>query len=178
LNILDHFDNSLENFIPHSQSSSISHKHKKQFPSRASNQNPTQNHGIDTTRTQKSPHKSEKNIINNNFSAHRKLLFSPNGRLPNITRHESNFCTQHAAKSNLENNNIPYANDHDASSNLDSRIIENEKNNINVASLNNVFFSLTKNMENMYHIVRAICLPNNENEFFISHFRLPHNTKE
>jgi len=78
----------------------------------------------------------------------------------------------------LEDNNAPYINDQDALLNLGSHNYENENNNINIASLNNVFFSLTKNMESMYHVVRSICLPNNENVLSFSHSRLSRNINE
>jgi len=36
------------------------------------------------------------------------------------------------------------------------------ENKIDIVALNNVFLSLTKNMESIYHMVRSICIPNNE----------------
>jgi len=88
LNSLDPSDTASVDFSSHNHSKSELHKSNKQQQQ--------QQHTLSlfniikraqikdnvVTRSHKSPQKSEKNNINNNFSAHRKLLFSP-GRSPN-----------------------------------------------------------------------------------------------
>jgi len=180
----NHSYNPLENLSPHGQSSSIPYKNKKQLSSRSvlSNQTRNNNNSSAISRSHKSPRKPEKSNINvnNTFNTHRKLLYSPNGRLPSTASNGAGYCTRQEANSISESNCVSHNNGQDVQANFESHTYDNECNNVNITSLTSAFLSLTKNMECMYHLIRSICLPNNENapSLLRSHSRSSYNTNE
>jgi len=183
LNALNQSDNLSDNLSSHILSSNTTRKQHKQFLLRPRNQIQIHNFNENENmpRSRKSPQKFVKNNINGNFSAHRELLYSPNGRLPN-TVYSGNSCfAQHTVNTNSDNSvnyDIVHTNEQNVQTSSEKHKNESESSNIDITSLNNVFLSLTKNMENMYHMIRLICLPNNEDVSSFSLYRSSCNNNE
>jgi len=173
-----HMEDTPVNISSSSYNLSSSGSHKSNNLSSSKSGSRLRNNNSIVSTSHKSPQKSDKNSINNSFSAHRKLLFSPNGRLPSTVNNGAGYYTRHATNSSsTEDNNTHHIKDWEEQINPES-INYKKESNINIAALNNVFLSLTKNMESIYHMVRTICLPNNEDTFSFSHFSSSNNNNE
>jgi len=128
----------------------------------------------------KSPQKTGKNNINNNFSSHRKMLYSPNGRSPYSSGNGIGYNTYPTAKSGTGINGSSHTSNNDQTTSSQSTSYDKEcgyvDKNIDAATLNNIFFSLSQNIESIYNMVRSICLPHNNNvETFSQSHSLPLN---
>jgi len=117
-------------------------------------------------RLNKSPQKTGKNNNNYNSNAHKNLLYAPNGRLPNSTFNGSGY---HASETS---NTKPGIHDSSCSGNNNQVMLpqhlckDNESgnvgdafNNVNITSLNNVFSSLSHNLECIYSMILSSCSP-------------------
>jgi len=135
-------------------------------------------------RLNKSPQKSEKNNINHNFSAHRKILYSPDGRSPYPTGNGIGYNTHSISNPNTECNSSPQASDNSRTTLSQSSMYNKEytndytARNIDAAMLNSVFFSLSHNIECIYNMVRSIYHPHNDETPSLSYSPSPNPRKE
>jgi len=118
------------------------------------------------TRLNKSSQKLEKNNTNYNFSAHNNILYAPNGRLPNPSINGSGYNTSKITNSNPGTCNPP-CNGNNSQKTIsqhkkkynESEYVGDATNNVDISTLNNVFSSLTQNLECIYNMIRSSCLP-------------------
>jgi len=185
LNALNQPDNASDNVPSHSHSSNSTRNQYKQLPSRPKNQthslNYNENGNGNLPRYRKSPQKSPKNKVNGYSNLHNELLYSPNGRLPNSDYCSNNCLTQNSMTSSLNNpatHDSAHTYEQNAQLNSERYHIDSANSNIDISSLNKVFHSLTKNMENMYHMIRLISLPNNVDVSSSSLYSTSHNNSE
>jgi len=115
-------------------------------------------------RLNKSPQKVGKINTNYNFNAHRNLLYAPNGRLPNFTNYGSGYSAPEISNSKPGTNNPPCTGNNNQETlpqhmykHIESGYVGDAFNNVNITSLNNVFSSLTQNLECIYHMIRSSC---------------------
>jgi len=106
------------------------------------------------TRFNKFPQKSEKNNTFYNFSAHKNILYVPNGRLPNSPSNGSGYNTSKTTNSNSDTCNSP-CNSNNSQETLsqhtkklnESGYDSDAVNKVDIIMLNNIFSSLTQNLE-------------------------------
>jgi len=118
-------------------------------------------------KTTSCPHKSPQKHDNKNFSAHKNLLLSPNGRSPNsssngvgYSNHSINGPPSDNTASlplNAQNQELPHHSTSYNPTNYD------DNSNFDIDSLNNAFLSLTKNMEFIFNLVHFVCSSHNGN---------------
>jgi len=118
------------------------------------------------TRLNKSPQKSEKNNTNYNFSAHKNLLYAPNGRLSISPINGSGYNASKITASKPDTSNPTHnINNSQEMSSQHTEIYSDPGHsgevvkNVDITMLNNVFASLTQNLECIYNMIRSSCLP-------------------
>jgi len=109
------------------------------------------------------------------------LLLLPNGRYPLPDNNGIGYGTH--IKSHFDGNNSPFTSNPSREipsqpivSDHDYGYVYHANNHLDMMSLNNVFNSLLKNMEIIYNMIHAICLPPNNNS--ISHLLIRNNNNE
>jgi len=109
--------------------------------------------------------RSNKSSQKPDFSAHKNILYAPNGRLPSSPSNGSGYNTSKTINSNTDtynnsNNSQETLSQHSKISN--EFIHDNDTTNkVDIFMLNNVFSSLTQNLECIYNMIRFSCSPSN-----------------
>jgi len=157
------------------------------FHNPSKNKKQTFSHTIDNklTRLNKSPQKPEKNNTNYNFSAHKNILNAPNGRLPNSHINGSGYIASKitTTKPGTNNSTCNINNSQETSSQhveiySDPECSGEVVKNVDIVMLNNVFSSLTQNLECIYNMIRFSCLPPNSVTPLFLHSPLSNNGQE
>jgi len=137
------------------------------------------------SRLNKSPQRSNKNNRDNSFNEHRNILNAPNGRFsispgnglgynaqPNSNRNTGNSSPSHTRNNSQETltQHITNGNVHDYAGSTDK--------NVDIITLNNVFSSLSQNLDCIYNIICSTYSPQYDGSFSHPHSKSSNIRKE